>query len=46
MPTILAKLWESIVSASANFYDFLLLFNEFSVRFFESEFASTFLWTL
>ncbi len=39
MPIILANLWESIREASANFYDFLLLLNEFSVRFFESSFA-------
>ncbi len=39
MPTILENLWQSIIDASANLYDFLLLLNEFSVRFFESEFA-------
>ncbi len=39
MPTTLASLWESIIEARANFYDFLLLLNEFSVRFFESDFA-------
>lgn len=39
MPTVLEKMWERIVAAQANFYDFVLWLNEFSVRFFESEFA-------
>ncbi len=39
MPTVLKIMWERIVAAQANFYDFVLWLNEFSVRFFESEFA-------
>ncbi len=39
MPNVIELLWLGIVEAKANFYDFLLLLNEFSVRFFESEFA-------
>lgn len=39
MPTTIARLWERIVEAKATFYEFLLWLNEFSVRFFESDFA-------
>ena len=39
MPAVIERMWERIVEAHANFYDFLLWLNEFSVRFFESEFA-------
>lgn len=39
MPTILSRLWQNIIEAHANYYDFVLWLNEFAVRFFESEFS-------
>ena len=39
MPSAIAHIWEHIIEASATFYDFILWLNEFSVRFFESEFS-------
>ncbi len=40
MPTIISRLWESIIEARASIYDFILWLNEFAVHFFESEFAT------